>query len=660
MTEKMKDECGYDPVSIMTNRFLDQVPVMIYKINTSMICNYVNSKWMEFTGLSVQESLGYGLLKAVHSDDLDQCRKVLFEGRHPKKPYHFKARMLRNDGVYRICHFEGKPYTGDDNEYAGFVGTITDLSDMRAPEETLNRYQLLAEITDNIILFIDLDGHIVDANNAAIKAYGYTYEELCSLDIFDIRADQEDIKEQMETANQEGVFFEAMHRRKDGSIMNVEVSSRVVFQGHKRLLGSIIRDITERKKTEETLREKDELFRTIYEQSPVGVAFTTSYGEIINGNPRYEQILGRTIDELSLLGWKHITHPDDLYKDKEKLERYIAGEEKFFYTQKRYIKPDGSVVWCSLTLAPLSNHINLTMINDITELIQTYEKLQESEKLKEVMLSNMPGMSYRCKYDRQWTMEYISDGCYALTGYMPESLLHNKELSFNDLIDEEYREYLWDQWTQQLKVKGPVKVEYSMTTATGETKWVFEQGRGIYGEDGMVVGLEGLVVDMTDQKRKEDEIKFLHYHDVLTGLYNRKYFKSKIDELDRVNVLPVSIIVGDINGLKSINNTFGYAKGDHLLVTIGKILETLVLDQGLVARTSGGDFSIVLPGMSNDKVIELMNRLESACNRYLSKSKNTANQASISFGCATKECKADSLAGIVKKAEDSMVLKKLL
>jgi PAS domain-containing protein len=101
---------------------------------------------------------------------------------------------------------------------------------------------------------------------------------------------------------------------------------------------------------------------------------------------------------------------------------------------KRYVKPDGSLVWVNMTLTSLdlgrkSDNAHLCMVEDISERIQAETDMRESERSKAVLLSNLPGMAYRCNYDRQWTMQFVSDGCYELTGYKPESLLNNEGIS---------------------------------------------------------------------------------------------------------------------------------------------------------------------------------------------------------------------------------------
>ena len=379
-------------------------------------------------------------------------------------------------------------------------------------------------------------------------------------------------------------------------------------------------------------------------------------------NPRFEEISGRTKHELAKIYWTDYTHPDDVEKEKELFDKYINGEINGYSINKRYIKPNGSIVWVNMTLTPITvgswhdiDHV--CAIEDITERIQTEMDFRESERSKSVMLSNLPGMAYRCNYDKDWTMQFVSDGCYELTGYKPENLLYNKDLTFNELIAPEYRKHLWNKWTEILPKGGVLKEEYAITTASGEIKWVYEQGRGIYDENGEVIALEGLIIDITDRKKKEDEIRYLNFHDVLTGLYNRRFFEKEIKALDIESNLPLSIIVGDINGLKVINDTLGRDHGDQLIKSVANILKSCVREKDVLARTGGDDFCILLPQTSNEEAYEIMKNIEKTYDEYKSKANYHTN---VSLGCATKTIKSEDFSTVIKSAEDKMYRSKLL
>ena len=159
----------------------------------------------------------------------------------------------------------------------------------------------------------------------------------------------------------------------------------------------------------------------------------------------------------------------------------------------------GSHDCCPLALSngQLCSHICL--VQDITERKEMEKALNESERSKSVLLSHLPGLAYRCNYDYDWTMQYVSNGCYNLTGYPPESLLYNRDLSYNDIISPEYREAIRNEWKHVLSERKPLKYEYEIITASGEKKWVLEMGQGIYNDNGEVEALEGIVLDIRSE-----------------------------------------------------------------------------------------------------------------------------------------------------------------
>lgn len=423
----------------------------------------------------------------------------------------------------------------------------------------------------------------------------------------------------------------------------------------------------ERKKLDianKKLKEQEELFRTIFEQSPVGIAIGSDDLQVTEMNQKYKEIMGITQQEVSRINWNDITNPVDLNANLKQSNLLSSEKTEGHSMNKKYLRPDSSAVWVNMTVAPLEvenipyNHV--CIIEDITEQKKIEEDLRESERSMSMLLSNLPGMAYRCKYDRDWTMLFVSEGCFELTGYKPESLIQNREISFNDLISEEYREYLWNKWVQLLKDKNLFREEYYITAATGEKKWVLEQGRGVYNENGEVEAIEGLIIDISIQKHREEQILYLTYHDDLTGLYNRRFFEEEKVRLDRKEYLPLSIITGDINGLKLINDALGHKEGDNLINTIAKIIVDCCDEGEIVARVGGDEFSVLLPNTSDDVVYKKMKRIEKACQDYRIKTKDDPYHVSISLGCSTKNIMEETLNSVLKTAEDYMYRDKLL
>jgi PAS domain S-box-containing protein len=167
---------------------------------------------------------------------------------------------IYDDGSVRTLFGTGVPLRDEFGRVRGGVGAFLDITERKRAEAVLHRYELLAHHARDIMLFIRRgDGRIVEANAAAERAYGYTREELLARTIHDLRPAEDAGAAQalMADADVAGILFEARHRRQDGSLFPVEVSSRGMTVGGDRVLVSVIRDITERSQAEQSLRESE-------------------------------------------------------------------------------------------------------------------------------------------------------------------------------------------------------------------------------------------------------------------------------------------------------------------------------------------------------------------------------------------------------------------
>jgi len=333
---------------------------------------------------------------------------------------------------------------------------------------------------------------------------------------------------------------------------------------------------------ERELDEQTVTFDMIFNQAPIGIAIVhelkNSDKRVVKINSTFEQITGRTKEEIISTGWEKITHPDDLEEDLKNFNRLRTGKIKIYTMDKRYIRPDGSIVWVHMIVAPLTatddqffSHICL--VQDITDRKEVEKALYESERSKSVFLSQLPGLAYRCNYDYDWTMQYVSDGCYNLTGYHPESLLYNWDLSYNDIISPEYRQTLWNKWLQILPKRQPFKHEYEIITATGEKKWVLELGQGVYNEQGEVVALEGIVLDISDRKAIEDKLKYNNEHDRWTGLFNREYLVSVLDnDLETRRNSKKALIGINLSAAQVLTVRYGFQYTQNLIKKVAEAL----------------------------------------------------------------------------------------
>ena len=145
----------------------------------------------------------------------------------------------------------------------------------------------------------------------------------------------------------------------------------------------------------------------------------------------------------------------------------------------------------------------LLTIRRAIETKMSEQELQESRRRMTTLMSNLPGMAYRCKNTPDWTMEFVSDGCEPLTGYKPEDLIENARISYAEIIHPEDRSGIWRGTQETLKDKKPFHLVYRIVTAGSREKWVWEQGRGIFGTKGNLIALEGFITDITDRKIAE-------------------------------------------------------------------------------------------------------------------------------------------------------------
>jgi PAS domain S-box-containing protein len=129
--------------------------------------------------------------------------------------------------------------------------------------------------------------------------------------------------------------------------------------------------------------------------------------------------------------------------------------------------------------------------------------LSESQRTLSTLMGNLPGMAYRCSNTPKWTMEFVSSGCYELTGHHPEELISDRSVSYGDLVHPDDRDVGSEYIQAALGENRPFKLTYRIRTASGEERWVWEQGVGVRDSSGEVVAVEGFIIDTTERRQAE-------------------------------------------------------------------------------------------------------------------------------------------------------------
>jgi PAS domain S-box-containing protein len=186
----------------------------------------------------------------------------------------------------------------------------------------------------------------------------------------------------------------------------------------------------------------------------------------------------------------------------------------------------------------------------------------ESQRMLSTLLSNLPGMAYRCLNTPDWPMQFVSEGSLELTGYPPSELVNGPMANFQQLIHPDDRQAVWTQVQAAVAQKAPFQLTYRLVTVTGQEKWIWEQGRGVYGPDGGLLALEGFMTEVTDR--------------VLAQQRSDRQIQERTDELS--TLLEVS------------RHVAGTLELEPLLRQILKQLQTVVAyDSAAVLRTSSDD-----------------------------------------------------------------------
>jgi len=361
-------------------------------------------------------------------------------------------------------------------------------------------------------------------------------------------------------------------------------------------------DQEELRKTQLSVVESEERFRATFEQAAVGIFHVTIDGKIVRVNQKFCNIVGYSQDELLDMLFLDITHPDDLQNETDHLTGLLNGDVSTYSLEMRYVKKDSNIIWVNIT-ASVINQLSGKFIY----VMGIVEDISERKKAEKELVYQSGEKADRAA----------------------ELLIADKELAF------------------QTEEKADRAAE--LLIANIELAFQNEEKDKRAAE---------LLIANKELAFQNAKISFLSYHDYLTGLYNRAYFEEAKLRLDTPGMLPISIIMGDINGLKLINDGFGHPKGDELLVEIANILKSCGRPEDIISRIGGDEFGIILPQTDMQTAQRICSCIYDTCKQY--SLHGSSIYPSISLGYATKSSETETLDDILIAAEDSMSKQKLL
>jgi PAS domain S-box-containing protein len=241
----------------------DSAPVLIWMSGPDKGCTYFSKGWLDFTGRTLAQDLGIGWTENVHPEDLVRCLAIYEIAFNARRAFSMEYRLRRHDGQFRWVWDRGIPRVAPDGAFFGYIGCVDDINERKRIEQALqtseSRYRALFENANDAIFLETEDDDIVEVNERACELLGYSREELLAMKVPDLQAPE--VKGQVGTVIKDEMTkhredpFEAVEIHRDGTRIPVEISNSAIEDNGRRLVLSIVRDVTQRHRAEEGLRQ---------------------------------------------------------------------------------------------------------------------------------------------------------------------------------------------------------------------------------------------------------------------------------------------------------------------------------------------------------------------------------------------------------------------
>jgi diguanylate cyclase (GGDEF)-like protein/PAS domain S-box-containing protein len=337
----------------------------------------------------------------------------------------------------------------------------------------------------------------------------------------------------------------------------------------------------------------------------------------------------------------------DMHRYASVFRDILAGRESEPFQIMHELK-DGTRKYGEVFFGPLVNRdLDIAgfkiVIRDITRQKQLEEKFNgPDDKIESFMESSLDGIAIHdngaiVRANRAFA-EIFNPGNGSLQG---KHIL--------EFISEDHRQ----RFASRIEEEDVQPVEIIGTKSTGSRVYLETSGDKIT-YNGSSLRMD-IFHDISELRRAEKKIKYLKFHDSLTELYNRTYLEKVLGNVYRERSLPLNFIICDLNGLKLVNDAFGYREGDKLLKRVARILKYCARKEDIVARWGGDEFFILLPRSTASEVEDVVYKIRSICT-------NTRDQKiplNISIGIATRADSSQDYREVIKEAEDNLYTNKL-
>ncbi|NVN90049.1 MAG: PAS domain S-box protein [Desulfuromonadales bacterium] len=569
--------------------------------------------------------------------------------------------LLRNKGsLPHIIQIEAK-VTASAQECSF---TLIDITGRRLAEQALHaseeRMYRLTEMAADAIFMLDDSGTATFCNAAAERMFGCPAESITHCDfhrLFIPECYQTNVKQGLAHFKKQGTgpligkTTEIMALRKDGTEFPVELSiSSLKLQGKWHAI-AIMRDITERKQLETENQDARKYAENIVETVRRPLVVLNSNLKVISSNQSFystfyatpEETIGKYIYDLGNRQW-------DVPEMRELLEESLHHDTVFSNYEVEHDFPTIGHRVILLNARRMfwknkASHIILLAMEDISERKQAEERISEVMRQQQAILDNIPNMAWL--KDRDGRYVAVNEPFSSLYGKAPKDLVGKSD---HDIYPLE-RAMKYEQESSEVMESGTrTYFEESIVNHEGKTHHIEKIETPIYNDSGVFIGIIGISHDITIRKEVEVSLRHDSTHDKLTGLYNRAFFDVELERFAHGRMFPLSIVMADVNDLKTVNDTLGHEAGDNLIRMAARIILKAFRVEDIVARIGGDEFAVLLP--QTDETVA-----EEAVQRILACPEISSCQVSIAFGIGSAINK-EHLAEALKESDERMYLNK--
>jgi PAS domain S-box-containing protein len=422
-------------------------------------------------------------------------------------------------GDWRYRQVNATPVKDSQGRIIGAVSVVRDVTDMKRAEKALAdeiiRRRILIDQSRDGIVTLDQNGKVFEVNQRFADMLGYSVEEMKDLHVWDwdISIEPDQLQEMIRSVDEKGDHFETRHRRKDGRILDVEISTNAaVFAGEKQIF-CVVRDISEKKEGARVLAESETRFRALIQNSSDIIRILDKDGRIVYESPSAERILGYPPGHQIGRDPMEDIHPEDLERVKNDLRDVFDKTNRGIPTEFRIRKADGAYIWVdsigiNLLDVPGINGIVVTT-RPIQQRKEAEAALQESEERLRLALEGAGAASW------EWHLPngnaVFSDRFYTMLGYTPGEFPATYE-GWSALMHPDDRERILLNLQQQIqKRQSQLEIEYRIRAKDGPWLWILGRGKIVESDDqGDPIRIAGVNIDITNRRLMESEIRSLN------------------------------------------------------------------------------------------------------------------------------------------------------